>query len=140
MRIDLINLYLLDHYKKFNGLMSDHYKKIELYSLDVTVMRLLLYITSRLKTNCSSYLDSQTIELRLGYFEKNKKRFLDSINTLIDMNIISKIKPHFFMVNPAYHCVMTSDQLKMFNYDLECEQMNRNFSSFEGILNVGSNA
>ena len=36
---------------------------------------------------------------------------------------------YVFIVNPGYHCVMTTEQLKRFNFDLECELLDINFNS-----------
>lgn len=118
---------MISHHKPLNGLMSDHYKKMELYTLDVPSVRLLMYIVSTLKPKRNEYVNSQTIELKPTITGISRNGFFSAIKTLSELNILTKVKPHTFIVNPGYHCCMNNEQRSRFNYDLECYIIERSF-------------
>lgn len=129
MNSDILKLYIINHWKPLDGFMSDYFKSKELYTLEIPSIRLLLYIASTLKSKRLDYINSQIIELKPNIAGISRNGFFSAVKELTDLNIISKIKPHVFIVNPGYHCVMTTEQLKRFNFDLECELLDINFNS-----------
>ena len=133
----LISMYMMDHLKDLKfGMMSDYFRKLNLDNEDVGFLRLSVYIHSNLKADKNSFLNSQTIIIEPGCINGNRNMFFKSINRMIELNILSKIEPNKFLVNPAWHSVLDSDQLSMFNYLLSQELIDKHFSSFVGIQDV----
>ena len=133
----LILMYMMDHLKDLKfGMMSDYFRKLNLDNEDVGFLRLSVYIHSNLKADNNSFLNSQTISIEPGCIKGGRNMFFKSVNRMIELNILSKIEPNKFLVNPAWYSVLDSDQLSMFNYLLSQELIDKHFSSFVGIQDV----
>lgn len=117
LKLDLINLYLTEDYNKVDVNHNIRFPK-DFYLENETTLRIFVLIRELLKPKRKDYYLSQIIELSpiKGY---NRNNFYNSLKRLNELNVLSKIAPKTYMINPYYINNMNKKQLEMFNYSMQ---------------------